>query len=83
MEVFRNVFLFIISDFLNVVNYGFRVIIDFMVWFWYVFKSDFCCFDKLFFDCSFFFGYIEESIEGVNYFFENDGGRYREDLLNI
>ena len=49
----------------------------------YASKSDSCCLDKLFSDRSFFFGYIEESIEGANHLFENDGGRYREDLSNI
>lgn len=34
-------------------------------------------------DRSFFFGYIEESIKRANHLFENDGGRYREDLSNI
>ncbi len=83
LEVLRNVFLSIISDFSNVANHGFRAFADPMVWFRYASKSDPCCLDKLFSDRSFFFGYIEESIKRANHLFENDGGRYREDLSNI
>lgn len=82
-KFFRNVFLSVTSDFTNVANHGVRAITYPMVWFRYASKSDPCCLDKLFSDRSFFFGYIEESIKRANHLFENDGGRYREDLSNI
>ena len=44
-----------------------------MVWFRYASKSDSCCLDKLFSDRSFFFGYIEESIEGANHLLKTMG----------
>lgn len=54
MEVFRNVFLSVTSDFTNVANHGVRAITYPMVWFRYASKSDPCCLDKLFSDRSFF-----------------------------
>lgn len=74
--------LLVISQMLPIMVLG-RAITYPMVWFRYASKSDPCCLDKLFSDRSFFFGYIEESIKRANHLFENDGGRYREDLSNI